>query len=375
MTLKAKIKGEDSSRQDVMQSTKLQIGFDPGASLSKIVYSVNRGQAKILSMEPDVLSLPANSVDHLLLTARPEDQAWIKLSRQAERIYVCGFLAKEFSVIEQHIKLLKYEHAIYKFLAAVGTVIVRERLKNVQVETVFLLPYGEISSRDWLQQKISKSLKRYYFQDKLISSQLASYQGVCEGSGMAYHLIKKYGINWFNSNRIVILIFGYRNISCLTFNRGSIETQCSATGNFGFVNLIDRIIARTPGQNRYRLTEAVYALGTNVQSKQTELRLLIRSTQPENIKAEAEMLANAIEISRNEYWQVIREWLNLIVPETLDYLIISGGTGVYLKNELDQHFEWAEPEWFNSKSGELKYADPSLQFRFADVMALFEYTF
>ncbi|MBD1853423.1 ParM/StbA family protein [Cyanobacteria bacterium FACHB-502] len=357
-----------------MQSAKLQIGFDPGASLSKIVYSVNGAPPKILMMEPDVLNLPTRSVNQINLTARPEDQAWIKLNQNAERIQVCGFLAREFSAVER-IEMLKYEHAFYKFLAAVGAIALQEGTDRVAVDAAMLLPYGEINSRGWLKEKISKSLKKYYFQHTLIRGQLVSYHCASEGTGMMCHLIRKHGMDWISQNRISILIFGYRNISCLTLNRGVIETCHSATTDLGFVKLIDKVIARTPGQNRYALVEAVYALGSDLRTDHRELQFLIRSTQPENIHAEAKLLVDAIEIARYEYWQLVQDWLNAVVPDDLNHLIISGGTSIYLKPFLEKHFEWATPEWLASHSGELSQSDPCLQSRFGDVMTLFESRF
>ncbi|MEP0913749.1 hypothetical protein NDI45_22805 [Leptolyngbya sp. GB1-A1] len=357
-----------------IQSAKLQVGFDPGASLSKVVYSINGTPPKILMMEPDVLTLPTCSVNRLLLNARPEDQAWVKLSRDAETVQVCGFLAREYKAVER-IELLKYEYAFYKFLAAVGAIAVREAVDRVAVEVALLLPYGEIHSREWLEQKIAKSLKKYYFQDTLIRGQLTSYYCGSEGTGMLCHLIRKYGMDWIRQNRITVLIVGYRNISCLTLNRGVIEGQHSSTTDLGFVKLIDKVIALTPGQNRYALVEAVYSIGADVRTNHRELQFLIRSTQPENIHAEAKLLTEAIRIARHEYWQLVQDFLNTIVPDDLNHLIISGGTGVYLKTELDKLFEWAAPEWLESRVGELSKFDSCLQSRFADVMTLFESQF
>jgi hypothetical protein len=357
-----------------MQSAKLQIGFDPGASLSKIVYSLNGSAPRLLMMEPDVLDLPLRSVNHLQLTARPENQAWVRLDCNASAIQVCGFLAREFSAIER-IELLKYEHAFYKFLAAVGAIAVREGVDRLVVDAALLLPYGEINSRDWLGEKIASSLKKYYFQDKLIRGRLSSYHCASEGTGVLGYLIRSRGVDWINSNRVSVLILGYRNISCLTLNRGVIEMRYSATTDLGFVKLIDKVIARTPGQNRYALVQSVYAIGEDVRDSHPELQTLIRSTQPENIRSEAKLLVTAIEIARYEYWQLVQDWLNAVVPGDLNHLVLTGGTSLYLKPLLEQHFEWAVPEWHLSRIGTPSPANPCLQSRFGDVVALFESRF
>jgi hypothetical protein len=352
--------------------TKLQIGFDPGASLSKVVYSVAGGSPKILTMEPQVLSLPATSIEHQVLTARPEDQAWVKVKNDAERVQVCGFLAREFMAVER-IELLKYEQAFYKFLAVVGAIAVKEGLSEnrLSVDASVLLPYGEINSRDWLGQRLGKGLKRYYFQKTLIRGRLNSYQCVSEGAGLVCDFRSRYGMDWLSTHKITVLILGYRNLSCMTFERGILQKEHSSTCDLGFVRLIDKIIERTPGQSRSALAKSVAAIGVDIREENPELRSLIRSTQPENVEAEAKMLVEAIKTSRREYWQLVQDWLNSIVPAELDHLAASGGTSIYLKDEIERHFDWVQPEWLSSHVGELSQLDSTMQFRFADVMALF----
>lgn len=356
-----------------MQSATLRIGFDVGSSLSKIIYTINDGSPQFLMMEPDVVSLPATSIEHLSGSmARPENQAWVKLDRDSERIHVCGYLAKEFSAVER-IEMLKYEYAFYKFLAAVGVIAANEKCDRLNIHVAMLLPYGEITSREQLQAKITSAIKKYYFQNKLVRGRIASFQCHPESTGMVLKILAQHGQDWFSSRRVVVLIFGYRNISCMSFNRGVLEAQHSATSDLGFVNLIDKIIARTPGQNRYALTKAVYAIGSDLRTDHRELQSLIRSKQPENIQTEAKLLVNAIEAARYEYWQLVQDWLNSVVPEIVDHLAVSGGTSAYLKSLLDQNLAWAKPEWMTSPKGAL--LGPALQMRFADVIALFESIF
>jgi hypothetical protein len=357
-----------------MEFSELRIGFDPGSSLTKVVYAVNGGHPKILMMEPDVISLPTTSMSYLELgPGQPEDKAWIKLNQTSDTVQVCGFLAREFLALERT-ELLKYEHAFYKFLAAVGVIVVKEKLNRVVIHAGVLLPYGEINSRDWMREKVAKSLKKYYFRNTVIRGRLQSFSCISEGSGMAWRLISKFGKDWFSSRRVIVLIFGYRNLSCITFHRGLVESQRSSTSDLGFVKLIDKVIFRTSGQDRKTLAEAIYNIGADIQTSHPYLRGLIKSTQPENIEVEAETLVKAIKSARIEYWQLVQAWIDTVVPSDLDRLAVSGGTALYLKTEIDRHLNWTEPDWIDSRTGELSRMDSALQFRFADVMSLFEST-
>ncbi|NJL20018.1 MAG: ParM/StbA family protein [Leptolyngbyaceae cyanobacterium SM1_3_5] len=356
-----------------MPSATLQIGCDVGSSLSKIIYAIDGKHPQTLMMEPDVIELPAKSVEGLSLTARPEDQAWVKLDRDAANVQVCGFLARQYLAIER-IELLKYEQALYKFLAAVGAIAAKEQVDRLSIQAAMLLPYGEITSRDVVQQQLATGIKKYYFQNTLIRGRLDSFQCQPEGGGMLMKLVGQYGQDWLLSKRVVILMFGYRNISCISFNRGMIERQHSGTSDLGFVKLIDKVIARSAGQNRQALIEAIYKIGADVQSDHPELRCLIRSSQSENVEAEAKMLVDAIKSARHEYWTVVQSWLNSVVPSEVKELVISGGTALYLKGELDRFFAWAEPEWITS-SDLLQSTDAADQIRFADVTALFKSAF
>ena len=71
----------------------LKLVFDPGTSLSKILYIVNEGVAKWMTMGAEYLILPSESAEELPIgngMGKPEDNAWVRLAKKSE-CHAVGF--------------------------------------------------------------------------------------------------------------------------------------------------------------------------------------------------------------------------------------------------------------------------------------------
>ena len=63
---------------------RLTVVIDPGTSLSKILYVINDGTVKWMTMGAECLTLPATSAESLPIDngmGRPSDNAWVRLSK------------------------------------------------------------------------------------------------------------------------------------------------------------------------------------------------------------------------------------------------------------------------------------------------------
>ncbi len=76
---------------------------------------------------------------------------------------------------------------------------------------------------------------------------------------------------------IVTLVFGYRNTSCLVFERGMLVE--GDTTNLGFYRLIEKIMSQTSGQNRHQLTQSIYQLGNPFNPENSRVSSLYKSLQ------------------------------------------------------------------------------------------------
>jgi hypothetical protein len=361
----------DRSFGNPMNAPILQVGFDPGSSLTKVVYRFRTPAPKILVMEPHVLSFLSHLVQDAPLafgTVDPIHQAWIKLKSDDESCYLVGELAKQ-KWNWNRLDRLKYEQALYKLLAVVGAIAQRENLQRFGLEVVALLPYGEYENREQFKKQVQAALRQFYFRGQRLNVTLKLFICSPEGGGLAWSLMAQKGEAWFKSKVFSVLMFGHRNTSCLVFRKGQLVPEASSTSDLGFVRLLQGVVQRSAGQSLDALVTPVFAMGAKPTPDHLLMRQLLRSTVPANQTLEAKQLSEAISSARAEYWEALVQWLELVVPKSLNELIISGGAAQYFKAELNQQLSWANPVWSTLASQPV--SEELLNCRMTDIWHLF----
>lgn len=335
---------------------KLRLSVDLGASLVKALYQIE-GRLGAITMDPQLMSLPLASLRSyknslsMADTLLPEDDAWLAFKKSSDECIVLGYLAKQFKAGAK-LDQLKYEQATPKLMAIVGSISQKEGLEGeIDLLAAVLLPYGEYVNREQLKKEFERKAKSYYFRDKKFNVCTELFTCLPEGGGLIANLTRVNGDEWFAVRKVVVLMCGHRNTSLLIFDRGGLNSQ-SQTTDLGFIRLVESIIQRTTLNDTDVLTKRVYELGNDVTSRKDSLRVLIRAFQAEHINDEARHLAEVIAAARQEYWILLRNWLESTIPKELDELIIAGGASYYLKEELDQFLAWAEPSWGISSTSE-----------------------
>lgn len=110
----------------------LTIVLDYGGSATKGVYADACLNERLLSMEPEVISLPRASIANYEQTklgeAQPVDSAWVSVDE--EMCYVVGYLAQSRFNGNPGLSSLKYERAFPKTLAAVWVAAQELKLGN-----------------------------------------------------------------------------------------------------------------------------------------------------------------------------------------------------------------------------------------------------
>lgn len=358
----------------------LKVSYDQGSSLVKAFYQINRRMG-VLTMEPEILCLPMESIQAYkeglttLNASFPENDAWLSYKKRAEHCYVLGHLARQFhgsSKLDQ----LKFEQGTAKLMAVIGAIIQREGLDSeIELDVAALLPFGEYVNRKQFIEQFSKEAKNYYFRNQKINISTENFDCCPEGGGFVTGLIREKSKEWLARRTIVVLMCGHRNTSLLVFERGGLS-DASQTTNLGFIRLVEKVIKKTSLDDAAALTKAIYDIGQNINAKHPDLRALVKSYHADNFEAEAEQIAEAIKSSRQEYWTLIRDWLQSNVPD-MNEMIIAGGAAYYLKDEIDRFLDWANPSWdTGAVPSELKKAfsdfpdQDSLIIRFRDVCAL-----
>ena len=383
----------------------LTICYDPGTSLSKILYQrENSSQIKYLTMEPELMVLPPSSLSNLPVNSglgKPEDNAWVRLKKSGD-CYAVGRVAIEYRATMSMNKL-KYESLTPKILAAIGAIATKENLGNkFKLNLGVLIPFGEYANKDELASELKSELSSFYFQHERYQISLESYRCVAEGAGLALAFVRYKSVEEFRNLNIAYLMLGYRNTSLLLFRQGTLSQKQSNTTQLGFYDLIDKLISKVSGLSR---DEVQSAIATSIQEEfdQTAARQLtkqitkivvedlIKATDPEKAQKETEELKAAITTATEEYWRLLKSWLQevLLPSRQLDSLVLCGGAGEFFTEQLEQFcnqekislvrtgsvtkemLEYLELDSYQ----EQEFKEKNLGLRFADVWGYFSSQF
>ena len=308
---------------------KLTVCYDPGTSVSKILYQLDSSQVKHLTMEPEVFCVPvATSLPTTSDFGRPSDCAWVQLT-QDETCYAVGRLARNYRATVS-IKRLKYESLVPKVLAALGAIATVENLpQKFNLDLALLLPLGEYANRDELERLLKEALKGFNFQSRPYKVNLGLYKCCAEGFGLALSYIKEKGLKQFQNSTLAYLMFGYRNTSILVFKNGTLVTTQSNTTQLGFYDLIDKMTAKISGLSREEVQAAIVTKvqkdydWDNVEWKYhqtTEIVIedLIKSTDPDKMALEEAQILKAIEL-----YQIRLQGYPYLIEKSLIYIIFS----------------------------------------------------
>lgn len=364
---------------------EITIAADFGASLGRAIYSTHSGYdtPELMLLEPQVVVVPAKSIENYekykFGQANPEDSAWIHFG---DAYFAVGFLAKKNFHAVHCLESLKVDSAIPQTLSIVGSIAQKNNLpSSFSLSLGILLPWNEFRDREKFQSQISAALSDYIFRGQHFSVQLESFTALPEGGGIfargRFPEKQKQKLRNSKELTIAVIMLGYRNSSLLVIEKG--ELTRGATGDFGFVRMVQKIQTFTSGQQADILVPVICQardkLGKRV------LETLARSQRTELRHQEVEEIAEAIADARAEYVALLQNWLLQHLPSQtkIDEFIISGGTARYLRQELT--------ELLKSFKGSLNWCDGleerllktfgdtvshhSLESRLADVYGLF----
>ena len=323
----------------------IKLVVDPGTSLSKILYVVDEGTVKWMTMGAEYLTLPSASAKSLPIDSgmgQPEDNAWVRLSKSRE-CHAVGFVASNYRATAS-IKKLKHESLPFKILATVGAIASREKLGNsFKLKLGILLPYNEYRlEHDW-SSELKTALASFYFQDRLFKVKLTSFSCKPEGYGIAKFTSRSESADYFQQGNTAVTMLGYRNTSCLFFRRGTVSKPESGTTNLGFYTLLDKLIEKVPSLTRSDILKAIKSeyeetygrVGNNQtffsykESLATiDFADLVKSAPSELMEKEIEKIKHNYDVSLDEYWSLLKNWLSETLPRTseIDAFVLAGGS-------------------------------------------------
>jgi hypothetical protein len=378
----------------------LIVAADFGASLGRAIYGLNAPYLKpeLMLIEPQVVRVPEKSIENYekykMSDASPEDSAWVCVDGA---YYAVGFLASRAFHAVHCLESLKVDSAIPQALALVGSAAQRKGLpQQFSLSLGILLPWSEFRDREKFHSQIAQALADYTFRGKPMSVELESFVALPEGGGIfARGRVPKRGEERLPNPKevtIAVIMLGYRNSSILLVEKG--ELTRGVTGELGFAKMVQRIQAFTSGQKADVLISAICQVKRlDEKSLERLAARLARSQEPLLREREKREIAQAIVDAREEYVQLLKNWLsqNLLSQVSVDEFLVSGGTAHYFQREITEmlgHFggyiNWCDSlerriaKTFGESNGTLRerpksdrIAKDSLQSRLADTYGLF----
>lgn len=350
----------------------ITIGIDFGGSSTKVMYGNSHGKLTSLVMEPEVGTIPLESMRNwgkgLLGSTEAENQAWVHLPN-ASVVQAVGYLARNRYYANAGLTELKYERGVYKTLAAVWAI--KEKLhlpSKLRVAIAVLLPPGEFEDKEQFERVLRKALLKYLTPTGEMSVELAMFKCLPEGAGIYLMHEKKAGA--VLKQRVCgVAMIGYRNASVLIANRGIVET--GKTADLGMVRMVEKVVASTSGQTLERLTPVIAAAGIDIDER--VLEQVTRSKTREGRATEIQKLKNAICHARAEYTAMLTSWLDNVLPDYVDEIVFCGGTADYLMKELNGHYPRTPLSWNASIEIPANIDISGLGNRLCDVYSLFLY--
>ncbi|MEO0405933.1 MAG: ParM/StbA family protein [Cyanobacteria bacterium P01_A01_bin.135] len=352
-----------------------------GSSATKCLYW--HGQPALLHLDPQVARLNPARLDRLMLggltSQEPEDSAYVTVGNSAYAIGALAIAQKG----DSGLALPKRDRAVYKILATLGVIAEKTRKVPASGDTGceftaqigLLLPLEEYwQDRKELKAQIQGAIAEFGFRGKFLFGQLERIEMQPEGAGL--YLAKglqmsRAGVG-IRDRTVVVLMFGHRNLSILTFERGSTPQEMNSTSQGpGFVEYLKQCATELPGvaPDDPALLEAV---------------LSNHETFYIPGRREALDLTKACTYAREFYLERVNQFLVEWLPSAEVDVIVGGGAAYFIRPELEQFFEQrglpAQITWADTLRQEMSDVldrgtagrDLITSVRWADVYGLFK---
>lgn len=362
----------------------LLLTVDLGGSLTKIAAATASGKYLLLAVASEVAAIPRETLEEVQNgywgEGNLESRLWV--ATKGGESYAVGRFARQRFKSQIDLSLPKTELAVPKILSALW--ILKEHFNlsnNFYIRLAVLLPAGECSTidRQELVDLLKPSLTAFSTPTGKMSVKLFANPVVKpEGGGLLLHYKSLQGEE-FSAKSVGILGIGFRNANLLICKDGTIAESDRITSDLGFYSLIQRckeIVGSTVDE--VELATVVAKVGQDINS-----RIISKYLQKINKEQRKDSFIDAIARSQTMYWTLLINWFKHVHIDSLDELVLYGGTSEYFREKLQNHFQdrverlsWhaeaiVPPELFNNKIFEKEQL--GLEFRFIDCWCLFQF--
>ena len=330
------------------------ICIDTGNSGTKIVYSFpETNKIHSLFMSSALAEVAAERIENQLKRSnwigfsQLKEQAWLK---NGNNLVAVGGLAEKFSTEDRRHEP-KYENALYKVLAAIGVIVETHSLskrKQFKIQLGLLLPWNEYRDRERLVEEIKRLSSEYEFRGRTIKVKIQGCVCYPEGGGIVMSRAREKGVDWFQKQRLGVLMLGDRNWTALYFESGVVKDGASPLNGFSF--LLERIIEDAPCLLKpEQLSNAIFTGIAQAKKQQDylsrpqwqELRAIQSLATARDARfreSEVKDIDRAITMGAREWEEKLKDFIQKIFPKPLTELNVAGGSLPFFSPLIEEYF-------------------------------------
>lgn len=355
--------------------TSITLALDFGASNLRAIVTTNEFKPQLFLLDPQIMEVSEESLkDYQDFRFGSSDPTLCSFIEYQNKYYALGSLANKRFKGGLNLDKRKFELAILKVLAIVGAISEIKALESGNIGLGVLLPYGEFRDRDLLESVLQKALLDFKFCNLPKSFKLETFVCLPEGGGVLTQA--RVGKD-FKNLQLVVFMLGFRDASLLFIDRG--EMNRGLTYPIGFYNLVSAISQKISFYDYPKLTQIICKAGKNINTK--ALKPLLNNIGDSYKEYEINKISKIIMQSRNEYWLLLKDWLSCNLKDSIDEIIVAGGTSQYFKPELNALLSFSKIVWCSELENRINSTFTSqiksnfLQYRLGDVYGLFFYLY
>lgn len=365
---------------------KMKLVVDAGASEVKIIYSLGR-----IIKDIKYLSFPSKVTTTSLTDSSGE---FVQIGNE-QRFLIGSSVVKEGTTISK----MKVESLVPKVLATVGKIALREGIEEaINLDLILLLPLNEVNQES-LEVELRESISQFIYCGKSYEVKLNSTQTYFEGFGLLAHFSSTMPLINQPKQTTALVILGFRNISLLILEEGTLNQKLSKSPKLGFYSCLEDTCNSASNIDPLQLLEVIKTkikkevgeTGANVEtgySSYFDISLILNRTSPKFQNQVQSSLKTAISTAQTNYQNLVTEWLSENLPLQTKTLICAGGSLGFLNDELNSFAQTRKLQFENcyslASSILLLEKDPQVRrtliensypLRLADAFSLFKVKF
>lgn len=356
------------------------VSLDTGVTLSKAFWMAwPDGKPKMLVMAPELIEVKQSDIlDFGLAGGSPAANAVVILKNG--RCLAFGEKARDMRGKPPVVRS-KYEPAVYKALAVVGSIAqLLELESNFRLGLSAVLPYSEYQDNERFQELLKEHLADFTFLGQHYCVALDLLDVKPEGAGLGLIRREDDKLAFANSN-VTVVMLGQRDASLLPFKKGF--PQVGTSVRLGFNQFLDAVKMRA-ALNLEPADEAL--LPELVFRGQSEAKCIERiarmAVSPFELESKVAQILEAIAACQEKYWTELSDWLSSALGQSfyqLNEVVVSGGAALYFRPQIEKFFSdekiaisWAAGLDSHISSLLRHEVDAALSFRLADAFGLFK---